>query len=153
MGWRIVNGVNLRGHGTIDHVLIGPGGVFVIESRWASRRCAVEQAAIVRIHGSEPVTRARQGAHRVERMLRASSDQIDVTVQPMVVVWGPGSPKFDAGWASVEGVSVYEGRQAEQWIGQLDNSEVSQLVVDLITEKLNGQGTHFVDQPAVAPSR
>ena len=35
-GWRLVNGVKVRGDSDIDHVLVGPGGVVVVETKWSS---------------------------------------------------------------------------------------------------------------------
>lgn len=35
-GWRLVNGVRLRPAGDLDHVLIGPGVVVVVETKWGS---------------------------------------------------------------------------------------------------------------------
>ncbi len=29
-GWRLVNGLYFCGHGDVDHVLVGPGGIFVL---------------------------------------------------------------------------------------------------------------------------
>jgi len=34
-GWLIVNGLALEGR-DIDHVLVGPGGVVVVESKWSA---------------------------------------------------------------------------------------------------------------------
>ena len=44
-GWRLINGIYLAGHGDIDHVLVGPGGVFVIESKWTARISARSSTA------------------------------------------------------------------------------------------------------------
>jgi hypothetical protein len=152
-GWRLVNGIRLRGHGAIDHVLIGPGGVYVIESRWASKDCEIGPATIVGIYGREPVSRARDGAQRIERMLRDGSDRFEVTVQPMVVVWGPGGLALDAGWTTVDGVLVCEGRREEQWLDQLDGSELNQSIVERVTEALTSLLTRQVDQLVATPSR
>lgn len=35
-GWAVVNGVPLEGR-DVDHVLVGPGGVIVIESKWSAK--------------------------------------------------------------------------------------------------------------------
>lgn len=150
-GWRIVDGTYLRDHGVVDHVLVGPGGVYVIESRWASKKCEISRTAIVGIHGRNPLSSARQSASRVEGMLADSPERIDITVQPVVVVWGPGGPRLDGGWATVAGVLVCEGRQEEQWLNHLDGAVLSQRTVELVTDQLMGLVTHRIDQPVIIP--
>ena len=69
-GWRIVNGLSLARHGDVDHVLIGPGGVFVIESKWTTADCEIVSGKIVGLFGREPIAQTRRGARTVEKMLR-----------------------------------------------------------------------------------
>src|SRR3954453_4413988 len=40
-GWRIVNHLMLRTW-DIDHVLVGPGGIFAVETKWSSRPWQLE---------------------------------------------------------------------------------------------------------------
>ncbi len=150
-GWRIVDSSYLRDHGVVDHVLVGPGGVYVIESRWASKKCEIGRTAIAGIHGRNPLSTARGSASRVEVLLGDSPGRIAVTVKPVVVVWGPGGPRLDAGWATVAGVLVCEGRQEEQWLNHLDGTVLSQRTVELVTDQLMGLLTHHIDQPASIP--
>ena len=89
-GWRLTNGLYLAGHGDIDHILVGPGGVFVIESKWTTNRCRIEFGEIVGLLGRVPVAQASDGALKVERLLRHGPQRFDLTVKPVVVIWGPG---------------------------------------------------------------
>jgi Nuclease-related domain len=152
-GWRIVNDFHRLGRVDVGQVLVGPGGVYVIESRWASKYYELGERSIVGIHGREPIAQARDDAQRVERLLRDGPDRIEVTVQPMVVVWGPRALMLDAGWTTVDGVLVCEGRQEEQWLNRLDDSRLDQPTVQRISEALTGLITSPVDQPVNAPER
>jgi hypothetical protein len=146
-GWRIVNGIYLARHGDIDHILVGPGGVFVIESKWTSNTCRIEQGSIVGLLGREPVAQARDGAQKVERLLRHGPQQFDVTVRPVVVLWGPGGLRLDQGCITVDGVLVCEGRRQKSWLHQLDDSILDQPAVEEIHGVLVGQVTRQVDRP------
>jgi hypothetical protein len=146
-GWRLINGLYLARHGDIDHILVGPGGVFVIESKWTASPCRIVRGSIVGLLGREPVAQARDGAQKVERMLRHGHQQFDVTVQPVVVLWGPGGLRLDQGWMTVDGVLVCEGRRQKSWLRRLDCTVLDQPMVEQVTGALVDQITRQVDQP------
>jgi hypothetical protein len=69
-------------HANVDHVLVGPGRVFAVESKWCS-------------YGVRPdlmlekwVSQAGWGAGRVEKLLRSNGIRRQVT--PVLLIWGPG---------------------------------------------------------------
>lgn len=146
-GWHVINGLLFAGHGDIDHVLVGPGGVFVFESKWTSRPCRIERDKVLGLIGREPVSQARDGARKVERMLRYGSQHFDVAVRPVVVLWGSGAPHLDDGWDEVDGVLIFEGRNEKAWLPLLDGSVLSQSLVETISEALTAQVTRQVDRP------
>jgi hypothetical protein len=113
-GWRIVNGLSFAGHGDVDHSLVGPGGIFAVESKWTNqtweigsrgRTPAFEQALV----------QARIGARKITSELRALRLGSDQTVHPVIVVWGPGAPVIPEGFVDLDGVVVIEGRQLGSW--------------------------------------
>jgi len=146
-GWRIVNGLYFVGHGDVDHVLIGPGGVFVIESTWTSRRCSVDDGAVHGLLGREPIAQARDGARKIERLLRHGALGLPVEVRPVVVLWGPGRIRPDQGRQVVDGVLVCDGPRDEEWLPELEGSLLDQGIIDHITAFLSGQLSRQVDQP------
>jgi hypothetical protein len=153
-GWRIVNGLYLATHGDIDHVLVGPGGVFAIESKWTTNDCEIKDGAVVRIFGREPVTQARIGARKIEGMLRSPPHRLDVKVIPVVVIWGPGGLRLDRGWEDVGGgVLVCEGRREKSWLPQLGGSQLDEVTIERVTEVLASQLSRQVDQSNLANSR
>jgi len=145
-GWRLVNGIYLAGHGDVDHVLVGPGGVFVIESKWTSNPCHVEDDRVVGLMGREPISQVRDGTRKIEKLLRYGARRLDVEVRPAVVIWGPGAPHLELGWTIVDGVLVCEGRQ-NAWVRQLTGSTIERSEIEAIAEVLGGQVTRQVDQP------
>ena len=139
-GWRVINGLLLDGNGDIDHVLVCPGGIYVIESKWTSKPCRIEQGRVRGLVGREPVSQARTGARNVERMLlRHGPPYVDATVRSVVVLWGPGSMHLDQGCATVGGVLVCEGRKKKMWLGRLDGSVLDQAMVEAIAGVLEQQ--------------
>ena len=85
--WHVLDHVLMDGY-DIDHVLIGPGGVFALETKWSAGGWAdpwppdrLEKAA----------NQAHENARHVKSLLRAESHRSDVAVDPLVVLW-PSRP-------------------------------------------------------------
>ncbi len=146
-GWRLINGIYLAGHGDIDHVLVGPGGVFVIESKWTSNNCRIERGEIVGLLGRVPVAQASDGALKVERLLRHGPQRFDVIVKPVVVIWGPGSPRLEGGSTEVDEVLICEGRRHADWIRRLAGSMLASPEIGAITSILEERVTRQVEPP------
>ena len=147
-GWRLVNGIYFDRHGDVDHVLVGPSGVFVVESKFVTSPCRVEGDRVKGITGREPISQARNGGGKVEKMLRYGRDRFDVTVRPVVVIWGPGRVKMDQGWQMVDGVLLCDGPEGEKWLRELDGELLDPKVVGKIEEFLVGhvEGQVTVDR-------
>ncbi len=138
-GWDLVQGLYFKGHGDVDHVLVGPGGVFAIESKWTSLSWSVTADRIVGPPGRDPLTQALDGAKKVELMLRHGKDKFDIVVHPVVVLWGPGAPTIEEGWTEASGVLVVEGRSGRLWLEQLRRADLSRPVVEAMAGQLRTQ--------------
>lgn len=92
-GWTLFNDIETA-HGNIDHVLVGPGGVFMLESKRLSGMVRVEPGKLVVRWHEDPDdgyqndsidTRARGAAFDLHSRLRRAG--IDLWVQAVVVIW------------------------------------------------------------------
>ena len=92
-GWRLFNDIETS-HGNIDHVLIGPAGVFVIDSKCLNGRASVRRGLLSVAWHEDPdegytnsatARTARWDATRVRDVLRGQG--VDISVQPVVVLW------------------------------------------------------------------
>ncbi|MGW1769873.1 nuclease-related domain-containing protein [Streptomyces sp. NPDC002073] len=71
-GWRVLHAVPLPGRDRIDHLLIGPGGVFAVRTATARGRRASVGDLLLSVARTEPEAeprRARQAADRAGRAL------------------------------------------------------------------------------------
>ncbi len=105
--WRLVNHLMLT-HVDIDHVLLGPGGFFAIETKHRSdwRYSAREFPTLARDAGN------------AARILRSIIGQAPVTVQPLIVMWGPRLRRqFDEVF-EVGGVTFCPGHRLSAYIAQ-----------------------------------
>jgi hypothetical protein len=105
----------------IDHLVVGPGGVYVLDSERWDRRLPVRTVASdsasgpVLYHGpfsqKDRLAHARWEAAQAARLLSREIGR-DVTVRPAMVIYGPTVP-----WAvaSLRGVDVFSGRSVGRY--------------------------------------
>lgn len=121
-GWRIVHHFALR-KSDIDHVLLGPSGVFAVETKWSARGWMLDP----------PEYRVLQAVKRV----RGSATLLQLwhplrslgvgTVEPVLFLWGGidrDVPSDRSGVQRVDGVVVVAGvREASRWRARVSCDE------------------------------
>jgi hypothetical protein len=131
-GWVVLH--DLPGErGNLDHVVVGPGGVFLLDSkRWRGSTTVSGDAATVR-RVEDPDLSYRVGgvgylkglARDVHDRLRSES-RVSVWVEPVIVLWG-AFPQRVAG----ETCKFVHGEELATWLEQqpkrIDASRVDQL--------------------------
>lgn len=116
-GYQALHGLGIPGtDSVVDHLVIGPGGVFSLDSERWDRRLPVRTVAsdsaagAVLYHGpfsqKNRLAHARWEAAQVARLLSADLGE-EVTVRPAMVIYGPTVP-----WTvtNLRGVDVFSGR-------------------------------------------
>lgn len=110
-GWRMVNHFVLA-KDDVDHVLVGPGGAYAFETKWSatSWRSDFGQARL-----REAVAQAKANA-RILRLWHPLKSR-QVTVEPVVVLWGGGVKDWPVGEriSQVEGATVLTGHALPTW--------------------------------------
>jgi len=113
-GWVLINDID-TGRGNIDHVLIGPPGIFLLESKWLSGIVSVSRGVMTVTWREDPddgydnhsfARRARTDAALVASHLR-DSGMPATWVQPVIVLWAT----FDQPPVLSEGVAWVQGKQ------------------------------------------
>lgn len=108
-GWKVVNHFSLR-RSDIDHVVIGPAGVFAVETKWCSRGWAVERPDRYLLDALEQV---RVNANDLRRWHDFKSNGVQ-SVQPVLCLWGTGGGTVATPKAPIliDGVVIVYGRTA-----------------------------------------
>lgn len=120
-GWRLVNRVTLK-HKDIDHVLIGPGGAYAIETKWTATAWRLD-ASDDRIRRA--AVQASDNGQDLNRWHAFKS--LGVSVEPVVFLWGAGLADLaseQSVWR-LHGVDVVIGARAKKWRQQLDAERLS----------------------------
>jgi len=144
--WQVVKGLPQLVDGDIGHVLVGPGGVYAIESTWTPDSCELDHGAIVGLPGREPVAQAQESARSIQQLLLDCPEHLDVTVHPVVVVWGPGGLHLDEGWAEVDGTLICVGSRDAAWLQHIEGTVLDRRSVDRITDVLANRGRRKGDR-------
>ncbi len=109
------------GKGNIDHVVISPGGVFLLDSKWLGGEVSIDGDVI---HVQRPDDdddsydlrwlaggMGRRAAHLQEDIAQQTGVR---WVQPMVVFWN----RFEAGVVKGENVVFVHGERLVDWLGE-----------------------------------
>ncbi len=102
-GRRVVNHVKLR-QTDIDHVVVGPDGLYAVETKWRSAPITSEWTVHV----------ARQATRNAKDLTLWSETRPYGPARPVVIIWGPSSRDLSAG-TSVDGVPFLIGSDASTW--------------------------------------
>lgn len=111
-GFRLINHVMVDDRGDLDHVLIGPHGCFLIETKWSASPWDLDnnylRQAVRRMHGK---------ARTVRRQLGGLSDG---AVVPVIVLWGQAAraARQGTGVHKLEGFDTYvlTGDHLPRWL-------------------------------------
>jgi len=122
-GWRVMHaravpqdrdGVS---DGQIDHLVIGPTGVYAIDSEKWDKRLPVRTLSHMKLfHGpfekKDQLDEARWEANQASRLLSKALG-VEIPVQPSVAIYGPAIP-----WRvmTVRNVDVYAGGKAKSYL-------------------------------------
>ncbi|MEU4364289.1 nuclease-related domain-containing protein [Promicromonospora sp. NPDC023987] len=130
-GWRLLHGIKRNVRGTdVDHLLIGPGGIFSINAKFhqGKKVWVGEHAVVVGRTATRHVFAARSEAKAVKKVLDAAC-ATPRPVTPVVVI--TGSSRFSRGTKTPEDVVVLSVAEISSWLNALGETvrpwEVEQL--------------------------
>jgi hypothetical protein len=116
--WQRVHCVPFGALFDVDHVLLGPSGVFAVETKFTSspwtfddQRSGMERRALYS---------ARRGATKIRNVLHGEGRP---EVSPILVVWGPGARGLP-GFQYAGRVLVCNGHASKEWRRHLRGGEV-----------------------------
>ena len=118
--WLLVNHLVL-GHDDIDHVLLGPGGAFVIETKWSGS----PWDSSFGLHRQRDAIRQAETNARRLRLWHPFKSR-NIPVRPVVVLWGRGLSKWPKDEQLRESGSaiVVAGPALRVWSEHLENGQV-----------------------------
>lgn len=109
-GWRVLHSIPLANHVDVDHLLIGPGGVFSINKKHHHDKAVWVGDDSVKVNHGKPAPYARKSRAEAKRVVRVLEHYcgFPVPVEPVLVFVGVTDLKVLATQLSVR---VYQERQ------------------------------------------
>ncbi|MFJ8665148.1 nuclease-related domain-containing protein [Streptomyces sp. NPDC093600] len=126
LGWRTLHGIEKSNGGDIDHLLIGPGGVFNINTKTHKGATVWVGDAMTKVNGGQPHpygAASKAESDYVRRVLRRYC-AFDVPVAPVLVFVGVASLHRAA---TQNGIRVYQEREVSA-LGPLTGKLTSEQV-------------------------
>lgn len=109
-GWHLFSNVAFE-RLDVDQVLIGPSGLFAIETKFSSRSDASQDVAAA-------ASQTIDNAHKIRRLL--GTYQVNVHVAPVLFLWGPGYREMEI--ASFRTLTIVQGNDVRSWVRALITS-------------------------------
>jgi hypothetical protein len=140
-GWRLVNGLQLRPHRDIDHVVVCPSGVFVVETKWSSDSWPKEGDRdsfnkIILKKAVEQVTENRE-----DFSSHFKSELNGVLVKAVCVLWTANPSETLEEIQSANDVVIVPGQKLRTWMTTLDSSFLNEHQVESITAAVVGHAS------------
>lgn len=131
--WTVMHHVPLPSRGDVDHVAIGPGRVYAIETKWSARSDVDRFLA-------GAATQAERQAQALRAKLRVSGMETDVI--PLLVVWGPRMAASVGEKPRMLGdARVVAGAHATTWLEKMEAAAVGPApqaaVIDAVEALIN----------------
>jgi hypothetical protein len=128
-GWRVMHHVPIdMAKADVDHVLVGPSGVYAVETKTSTRTWNVADPDPWL---TKHLQQARYNAQQTRRLLQGRA-QVRTEVRPLLVLWGESA----AGPTLVDGVEVVAGRDLTRWLESQPPLELPIEAVDAIATGL-----------------
>jgi hypothetical protein len=118
-GWHSVHD-RAGKYGNLDHIVVGPGGVFLLDSKNLSGTITLEAAGLKTEYADAPrdgftytnLAGAMRGASAHLKEQLAATTKLTSWVQAVVVIWG----HFPEAMAERDKVAYVSGEQLEAWL-------------------------------------
>lgn len=118
-GWQLVNGLRLRGDWDIDHVLVGPAGVLVFESKWSHKLWPTDDHDSTFMAGRLEDATRQVNRNCVQFKSFFKKELVGVTVTPVCVLWSNFYESDAPASFQTDGVVVVPGPALETWMESL----------------------------------
>lgn len=126
-GWRLINDIHFE-NWNIDHLLVGPGGIVVVETKTTSKSWTGREQQPWIVKGAEQAGRYSRSMRNYLRRYAG-----DAPVAGVVVLW-PDRDEFPT--REIDGVTVVGGRSLAAFIGSLPAGQLDEGGIDTVYDEL-----------------
>jgi Holliday junction resolvase-like predicted endonuclease len=153
-GWVLVNRFMSERWGDVDHVLVGPGGVVVVETKWSGQSWQLDYQRNSYAVGSlrKAANQAQQARKELATWIQAIAPGIQI--MSVAVLWST-APSDGDGWTTWRDnhTVIVQGSHFRQWLREsLPSEGVAPEVVNRVWSELDRR-VEMQDQESTQPGR
>jgi len=140
-GWKFANGIKIKGNEDIDHLVVGPAGVLVVESKWSRHRWPIGARSLPFM--SDQLTNAIEQVLRNRRNVTIQFAGVleNVPVQAVCVVWSSEDSSMDPPWIEIQGAVIVRGPTFRNWLQSQKSEVLDETAVDRVWGRIEHQGS------------
>lgn len=130
--WSLINGLRFKDKGDIDHILIGPAGLLIFESKWSGERWPMGLSPKGYL-GRQVKWAIKQVKLNRDDLLREFGNVIgDVPIYQVCVFWSGEDSRTDEKYFFRETVFGIRGAQLANWLKELPNESIDESTIKRI---------------------
>lgn len=135
-GWMLVNGMKIQSYADIDHVVIGPGGLLVVESKWSHYRwpISVKKQSFMSDQITKSVTQVLKNRKDIESQFAAVLE--GVPIRAICVLWSGEESSDDLPWFEMGDVAVIRGPALGSWMKDFTSDSLDQPKIEQVWMEL-----------------
>lgn len=127
--WSLINGLRFKDRGDIDHVLIGPAGLLIFESKWSGERWPMELTPKGYL-GRQVRWAIKQVKLNRNDLLREFRDVIgDIPIYLVCVFWSGEDSSSDDKYFFRESVFGIRGPALANWLTELPKNVINESTI------------------------
>ena len=131
-GWSLTNGLRFKDKGDIDHILIGPAGLLIFESKWSGERWPMELRPKGYL-GRQVRWAIKQVKMNRDDLFREFREVIgDIPVYQVCVFWSGEDSSSDDKYFHREAVFGIRGPELANWLTELPKNVVKESTIERI---------------------
>jgi hypothetical protein len=138
-GFKLANGIKIRGKEDIDHLVLSSAGLLVVESKWSRYRWPIGDSN--RSFMSDRLLETVEQVLRNTKNVKVQFAEVleDAPVNAACVVWSAENSSDDPPWVELQGVVVVRGPALSQWLLLQKGEMIDKGAVDRIWKKIDHQ--------------
>jgi Nuclease-related domain len=132
-GWKRVDHVEFHAY-DVDHVMVGPGGVFVIETKYTNVPWPISDNRFENSWANDAAAQARRNADHIKALI-AQKLKTSYDAHAILMIWGDGRPNMDGPTELSRGAVIATGgllrRQLASQVAVLSSDDVDRVAHEL----------------------
>ena len=137
--WHLIHGMRFRGSGDIDHLLVGPSGILVFETKWSRDKWPMksERRNYISNQLNGAITQVKENRETLRLRLKGLTDE--VPIYAVCVLWSATDSSKDLPWfykQSPDFVYCVRGPELQSWLQALRKNALGSARVNQIASEI-----------------